>query len=698
MKWASFVRKAILIATVACLGLVPLEAHDPHTMPQNAGPSPLLKFASGSRIAQVYVQPAPNKAAPLPANGPAAAAQVQSTCEKLCPLGEAGFRLRPRLVTRLRVAMQAMLQGQPLAAARSALAEKLAVYDFDVLYGELPVVNASRTVLVSGGQTVAIRDRNPPQGLAKPVFPPSTAHPSTAWSLASKNSTDTLAVLYPHKPARLAADLKDPTAHLVLWPDQRARQLQLAWAVTVRSSSRTEPFLRRYWVSASQPVRILDFEDLIFYEQAAEPTQQAVQPPAPSYPFSSFPKFGAGANRPPVKIIDWPSAPPQNAAPQYGVAPTTTSPGSTNPNATAKGASGGSFSGPFGGSVSGTVTGSMWAASPYSGVVTRPLPGVELTVTRPSGISSTAYSDAWGRYSMNSVNGLATISATLSGPACKIINDAATSDDVATFSSRVGNGVVDVNFPAGPSDEFKLAQNSAFYSVNSAYDFVKGYLPEHPTKLPRLATHVNVDSSCNAYYDRSDNTLNFFRSFAGSSKASEKSCPNTAYRDVVYHEYGHAVDDELGGILDGAYSEGFGDCLSILITHVPTVGTDFYGPGKNLRDARKVFLWPKVKDSEIHEAGHAYSGFCWELTQQLQRVYGQEKAFDVCKQLILGAAAQNPKDIPDAVRLSFFLDEKLFPGSRAGESMHAAQLKAAARSRQLPIPTDASNLSSPTGN
>ena len=277
------------------------------------------------------------------------------------------------------------------------------------------------------------------------------------------------------------------------------------------------------------------------------------------------------------------------------------------------------------------------------------MPGVEIKVIRPTGYYSAAYSDAAGRYSLTGVSGLATVTATLNGRACRIINDASSSN--ATFRSRVGQGIVDVDFAAAASDEFKLAQNSAFFAVTQAFDFIRGYVPDQPVKLAPMVTHVNVDSSCNAYYDRSDNTLNFFRSSAGTAQG--QACPNTGYRDVVFHEYGHAVDEELGGILDGAYSEGFGDGLSILITHSPLVGTDFYGPGKHLRDSRKVYLWPKVKDSEIHESGQAYSGFCWELTQQLQRVYGENRAYEVAKQLIMGAACRIPRTFPMRCAFAF---------------------------------------------
>ena len=124
------------------------------------------------------------------------------------------------------------------------------------------------------------------------------------------------------------------------------------------------------------------------------------------------------------------------------------------------------------------------------------------------------------------------------------------------------------------------------------------------------------------------------------------------------------------------------------------MGQDFYGLGQHLRDSSKVVSWPKVKGGEIHEAGQAYSGFCWELVQQLQTIYGQDQAYKVARQLVMGAAVQNPKDIPDAVSLSFFVDAQMYPNPSGGGSMHVAQLKAAAQSRDLPIPKNFVNPSS----
>lgn len=591
--------------------LVPVQAHD-HRI---AGALPLCRYACGARILQVYSHPS-----------------AANRSEDKQFLTDAGFQLRPRMVTRIRSA----------DARLRAPTDRLTIHEYDLYYHNLPVSQSSRTIVVNEGRTLAIRDRNLPVNLQKPSQVPDVSH-EAAWGLAYQNSRETLAQLYHASAPRMTADTSPAsTPRIVLWPDPREKKMHLAYNLTVRSTARNQPYIRRYWIAAHQPARILDYEDLVFYQA--------------------------------------PARPPRNAKGAAAVPPTLV------PSRTAATLGESSFTAVFPGNVSGTVTATMWETSPYGSVVTRALPGLEVAVARPGGAPQTATTDVNGQYQISGVQGLATVRVNLSGHACRIINDQTEKHDHALYSNRLGVGTVNVDFPARPGEEFKLAQTSAYYHVTSAFNFVREYVPDRPSKLYALKTHVNIDDSCNAYYDRSDTSLNFFR-------ANGTECPNTAYRDVVYHEYGHAVDDELGGVMDGPYSEGFGDALSLLITRSPIVAQDFYGPGKHLRDSRKVVYWTQHKDGEIHTAGQIYAGFCWELTQQLQATYGPDRGYDIARQLIMGAAVQNPKDIPDAVRLSFFLDAQLYPSGR--ESRHAPQLRAAANSRQIPIPQDPRFLNSP---
>ena len=120
------------------------------------------------------------------------------------------------------------------------------------------------------------------------------------------------------------------------------------------------------------------------------------------------------------------------------------------------------------------------------------------------------------------------------------------------------------------------------------------------------------------------------------------------------HEYGHGIDAVKGGIVNGGYSEGFGDAMAVLATRQPCVGRDFFGAGTCLRSASDVVLWPSPGD--VHTIGRPYGGFTWELVQQLKQTFSEDESYAIATRLVLGAAAANPSDIADAVRLSFIVD------------------------------------------
>jgi hypothetical protein len=218
--------------------------------------------------------------------------------------------------------------------------------------------------------------------------------------------------------------------------------------------------------------------------------------------------------------------------------------------------------------------------------------------------------------------------------------------------------------------EAELAQTSALFWVDFAHEFARTYLGSHPTVLLNNPVRVNTNQTCNAFWSNGDHSLNFFKAGNG--------CVNTAYCDVVCHEFGHGIDAQLGGIKDGGYSEGFGDSVAILITHSPCIGKDFKQKGKCLRDASEIHTWPP-SNPEVHEVGKIYNGFTWQLIYELKKTMPEAAAYAVAKGLILGAAALNPKNIPDAVKLSFLVDSKT--GSK-----HFKALAAAADSRKIPRP------------
>jgi len=312
----------------------------------------------------------------------------------------------------------------------------------------------------------------------------------------------------------------------------------------------------------------------------------------------------------------------------------------------------------------GTVTGTFWQTSPSGSIANLPLANLE--VTRSTG--GTTVTGVDGRYSFPAGAGPAQIVATLRGPSSVIQNAAGSVMQIT--GSGTPAAAIDLHF--GASGDLETAEVTAFYWTTASHTFASSILS--PTDLDHLTTRVNINSSCNAYWDGS--SINFFK--AGGS------CPNMAYADVVAHEYGHGVDAMKGGILDGGYSEGYGDASAELITRQPCVGRDFFGVGTCLRSGTDVDLWPPSPAEEVHAIGKRYAQFTWQLIQRLRSTYAEEGAYAIASQLILGAAAGNPIDIPDAVRLSFLADDD--DGNLDNGTPHCAELAAAADSRNIPHP------------
>jgi hypothetical protein len=271
-----------------------------------------------------------------------------------------------------------------------------------------------------------------------------------------------------------------------------------------------------------------------------------------------------------------------------------------------------------------------------------------------------------GRYGFDNGAGAASISADLDGANVDLQNQAGA--DISRTKNGTPANSVDLNF--GSANDNERAQVSAFYWTEKAHELAGSILA--PTDLPNLITRVNIADSCNAFWN--GNSINFFQ--AGGA------CPNTAYSDVVFHEYGHGVDSRKGG--PRRYTAGASAMPGLLGTRQSCLGRDFFGDGTCLRPATDVILWPPAPGENVHAVGRRYAGFSWELIQQLAKTYGENGAYDIASRLVLAAAAANPTNIPDAVHLSFLADD--IDGNLANGTPHFRELAAAADSRHIPRP------------
>ncbi len=178
----------------------------------------------------------------------------------------------------------------------------------------------------------------------------------------------------------------------------------------------------------------------------------------------------------------------------------------------------------------------------------------------------------------------------------------------------------DVIFQKGanaPDSDPMMAQSMAHYHLNYIINHAKAVGVTTPWFDQQLTANVNLAQTCNAYWDGS--TVNFFSGGGG--------CANTGLiSDVMYHEWGHGLDANTGGIDDGAFSEGFGDIMSLTITHSNILGIGFRTPGgEPVRDLEPNKVYP-ADAGEVHAEGLIIGGAFWDTYKYLKESLGEERA------------------------------------------------------------------------
>lgn len=162
------------------------------------------------------------------------------------------------------------------------------------------------------------------------------------------------------------------------------------------------------------------------------------------------------------------------------------------------------------------------------------------------------------------------------------------------------------------------AQVHTFHHLNLMVQKAKKYVSSPWIDRP-LTANVNLGQTCNAYWD--GYSVNFFSAGGG--------CGNTGLiSDVMYHEWGHGFDENTGGIDDGAYSEGFGDIMSMVMTDDSRLGPGFRSNGGIVRDMEPDKVYPKDR-GEVHAEGLIIGGTFWDLFKSLSAKYDATTANDL---------------------------------------------------------------------
>ncbi|HXU44497.1 MAG TPA: hypothetical protein VN783_03160 [Thermoanaerobaculia bacterium] len=115
------------------------------------------------------------------------------------------------------------------------------------------------------------------------------------------------------------------------------------------------------------------------------------------------------------------------------------------------------------------------------------------------------------------------------------------------------------------------SSRTQFYWVNRIKEVGRGWLPGNAWLNADLTVNVNLNMTCNAYWNGF--SLNFFK--------SSGFCGNSGEIPMVsLHEYGHGLDSNDGSAgHDQGTGEFYGDTTAFLLTHNSCIGNGFFLTG-----------------------------------------------------------------------------------------------------------------------
>ena len=230
---------------------------------------------------------------------------------------------------------------------------------------------------------------------------------------------------------------------------------------------------------------------------------------------------------------------------------------------------------------------------------------------------TTNYADVNGFYSATYTGSTATVAPTIAGRYFRVID--AAGNPLATVASQIvaDGGTANFTFNNTPA-ELQTAQVNTYYQANLVRDMVLAANPNYPTisKQVSFPIYTNIASTCNAYYDGV--SINFYAAGGG--------CNNTGFSTVVHHEFGHHVVN-AGGSGQGAYGEGMGDIMSVIMSDEALLGVGFFSSNCNggIRNASNNCSFDAAGcstcGSEIHACGQLISGVAWDIRNSFRTTY-----------------------------------------------------------------------------
>ena len=254
-----------------------------------------------------------------------------------------------------------------------------------------------------------------------------------------------------------------------------------------------------------------------------------------------------------------------------------------------------------------TLSATVFEVQPYVPATVQPLRNLEFTVN-----GNPFVTDASGS-AITNITGPVNATFRLEGDWSSV----RTNNVVPQFTTTLQDGPNVLSF----DNDANIKELSAYFHVNIVHDHCVAVLPGFTGMDFSLPTNVDVAGNCNAFYDGS--SINFY--------AEGNDCHSWAQLgEVVYHEYGHGIndnyyDDNGTGFSNGGMNEGYADIWALTITWDPILaeGNSLTLPNDYIRrydEAPKVY--PVDISGEVHNDGEIIAGAWWDLYENLNNDQG----------------------------------------------------------------------------
>jgi hypothetical protein len=239
-----------------------------------------------------------------------------------------------------------------------------------------------------------------------------------------------------------------------------------------------------------------------------------------------------------------------------------------------------------------------YTGSPFDAPMVQGLPDIDVTVG-----GNLFQTDATGSL-LSGVTGPVTAQYQLRGRWANVSTNGVT----PSFTGTLNEGSNTVSFDANAN----IRERSAYIYTNQIHAHAKQVLPSFTGMDFSLTTRIDLTTdNCNAFYDGS--SINFY--------AEGNNCRSLAtINDVVYHEYGHGINDKFylsqgSNFTNGGMNEGYADVWGFTLTQNPILGLGMNLDNDN-SSVRRYDGAPKVYPvditGEVHNDGEIIAGAWWD--------------------------------------------------------------------------------------